>query len=156
MYAWLSVVGFCIRSSGAQLVGLSTSSTCARAAAAGVTYAWLGMVGFSIKVQWGTVGGLEHKQHLCACSSSRGYVRMVGHGRLQHKVQWGTVGGLERKQHLRACSSSRGYGTLVMYHWLCIGLARTVHIYTVYDRIFGDSPAKNTAYKPYLYGSGQP
>ena len=72
------------------------------------------------------------------------------------QVQWGTIGGLEHKQHLCTCSSSRGYGTLVMYHWLCIGLARTVHIYTVYDRIFGDSPAKNTAYKPYLYGSGQP
>ena len=30
------------------------------------------------------------------------------------------------------------------------------HIYTVYDRIFGDFPAKNTVYTPYIYGSGQP
>ena len=28
-------------------------------------------------------------------------------------------------------------------------------IYTVYDRIFGDFPAKNTVYTPYIYGSGQ-
>ena len=27
---------------------------------------------------------------------------------------------------------------------------------TVYDRIFGDFPAKNTVYTPYLYGSGKP
>jgi len=27
---------------------------------------------------------------------------------------------------------------------------------TVYDRIFGDFSAKNTACKPYIYGSGQP
>jgi hypothetical protein len=37
-----------------------------------------------------------------------------------------------------------------------IGLARIVNIYTVYDRIFGDFPAKNTVYTPYIYGSGQP
>jgi len=29
-------------------------------------------------------------------------------------------------------------------------------IYTVYDRIFGDFPAKNTVYTLYTYGSGQP
>jgi len=29
-------------------------------------------------------------------------------------------------------------------------------MYTVYDRIFGDFPAKNTVYTPYIYGSGQP
>ena len=29
-------------------------------------------------------------------------------------------------------------------------------IYIVYDRIFGDSPAKNNVYVPYIYGSGQP
>jgi hypothetical protein len=29
------------------------------------------------------------------------------------------------------------------------------YIYTVYDRIFGDFPAKNTVYVPYMYGSGQ-
>jgi len=34
-------------------------------------------------------------------------------------------------------------------------LARTV-MYPVYDRIFGDSPAKNTVYKLYIYGSNQP
>ena len=33
-----------------------------------------------------------------------------------------------------------------------VGLARTVYIH----RIFGDSPAKNTVYAPYIYGSGQP
>jgi len=30
------------------------------------------------------------------------------------------------------------------------------HIYTACDRIFGDFPAINTVYTPYLYGSGQP
>jgi len=29
------------------------------------------------------------------------------------------------------------------------------YIHTVYDRIFGDFPAKNTVYTPYIYGSGQ-
>jgi len=29
-------------------------------------------------------------------------------------------------------------------------------IYAVYDRIFGDFPAKNTVYKPYIYDFGQP
>ena len=29
-------------------------------------------------------------------------------------------------------------------------------IYTVYDRIFGDFPAKNTVYALYMYSSGQP
>jgi len=29
-------------------------------------------------------------------------------------------------------------------------------IYTPYDRIFDDFPAKNTVYTPYIYGSGQP
>jgi hypothetical protein len=28
--------------------------------------------------------------------------------------------------------------------------------YTVYDRIFGDFPAKNTVRTPYIHGSGQP
>ena len=37
-----------------------------------------------------------------------------------------------------------------------VGLARTVYIYTVYDRIFGDFPARNTVYTPYIYGSGKP
>jgi len=41
-------------------------------------------------------------------------------------------------------------------HRTCVGLARTVHIHTVYDRIFGHLPAKKTVYTPYLYGSGQP
>jgi len=30
------------------------------------------------------------------------------------------------------------------------------YICTVYDRIFGNFPAKNTVYTPYTYGSGQP
>ena len=30
------------------------------------------------------------------------------------------------------------------------------YIYTVYDRIFDDFPAKNTVYTPYIYRSGQP
>ena len=40
----------------------------------------------------------------------------------------------------------------------CVGLARTVciHRICVYDRIFGDFPAKNTVHTPYIYGSGQP
>ena len=29
-------------------------------------------------------------------------------------------------------------------------------IYTVYDRIFGDFPAKSIVYTPYVHGSGQP
>ena len=37
-----------------------------------------------------------------------------------------------------------------------IGLARTVYIYTVFNRIFGDFPARNTVYALYIYGSGQP
>jgi len=39
-----------------------------------------------------------------------------------------------------------------------VGLSRTVHTYmcTVYDRMFGTIPAKNTVYTPYVYGSGQP
>jgi hypothetical protein len=36
------------------------------------------------------------------------------------------------------------------------GLAITVYIYTVHDRIFGDFPAKVTVYTPYIYVSGQP
>ena len=36
-----------------------------------------------------------------------------------------------------------------------VGLAKS-YIYTVYDRIFGDFPAKNTVCNPYTYGSGQP
>ena len=30
------------------------------------------------------------------------------------------------------------------------------YIYTAYDRIFGDFPAKITVYTPYIYGPGQP
>ena len=41
-------------------------------------------------------------------------------------------------------------------HCSTLGLARTVCIYTVYDRTLGDFPAKNTVYTPYTYGSGQP
>ena len=37
-----------------------------------------------------------------------------------------------------------------------LGLAKTVYIYTVYARIFGDIPANNTVYTPYINGSGQP
>ena len=29
-------------------------------------------------------------------------------------------------------------------------------MHTVYDRKFGDFPAKNTVCTPYIYGSGQP
>jgi len=39
---------------------------------------------------------------------------------------------------------------------LFFGLARTVYVHTVYERLFGGFPAKNTAYTPYIYGSGQP
>ena len=38
----------------------------------------------------------------------------------------------------------------------CIRTHTTACIYTVYDRIFGDFPAKNTVYTPYIYGSVQP
>jgi len=38
---------------------------------------------------------------------------------------------------------------------LCVGWPEP-YIYTVYDRIFGDFPAKNTVHTPYIYGSGQP
>jgi len=30
------------------------------------------------------------------------------------------------------------------------------YTYTVYDRIFGDFPARSTVYTPYIYGPGQP
>ena len=30
------------------------------------------------------------------------------------------------------------------------------YVYTVYDRIFGDSPVKNAVCTPYIQGSGQP
>ena len=30
------------------------------------------------------------------------------------------------------------------------------YTYTVYDHIFGDFPANNTVYTPYMYGSDQP
>ena len=39
----------------------------------------------------------------------------------------------------------------IITHMTYGGLAKTV-----YDRIFGDFPAKNTVYTPYIYGSGQP
>jgi len=38
---------------------------------------------------------------------------------------------------------------------LGVGLAR-LYICTVYDRIFGEFPAKNTVHIPYIYGLGQP
>ena len=41
-------------------------------------------------------------------------------------------------------------------HASCVGLAKTVYIYTVYVRIFGDFPARNTVYVPYIYSVGQP
>ena len=31
-----------------------------------------------------------------------------------------------------------------------------LYMYTVFDRIFGDFPAKTTVYTPYMHGSGQP
>jgi hypothetical protein len=37
-----------------------------------------------------------------------------------------------------------------------LGLTRTVYIFTVYDRIFGDFSAKITVHASYIYGSGQP
>jgi hypothetical protein len=38
----------------------------------------------------------------------------------------------------------------------CIGLARTVYIHAVYDRMFIKIPAKNTVYTPYMINYGQP
>jgi hypothetical protein len=38
----------------------------------------------------------------------------------------------------------------------CPGEIPEPYIYTLYDRIFGVFPAKNTVYTPYMYGSGQP
>jgi len=46
------------------------------------------------------------------------------------------------------------HGIWLMLHDLCIGLARTVYICTVYVCIFGDFSAKNIVYTPYI-GSGQ-
>jgi len=51
--------------------------------------------------------------------------------------------------------------TVYMWSWQPmspVGLARTVciHRITVYDCIFGDFLAKNTAYTPYIYGHGNP
>jgi len=42
---------------------------------------------------------------------------------------------------------------LVFNHIFRVGQNR---IYTPYDRILLDFPAKNTVYTPYIYGSGQP
>jgi len=39
------------------------------------------------------------------------------------------------------------YLTVYVY----LGLARTVYIYTVYDCRFGDFPAKNTVYTPFIF-----
>ena len=33
---------------------------------------------------------------------------------------------------------------------MCLGLARTVYIHTVYDRMYGVFPAKNTVRTPYI------
>ena len=35
-------------------------------------------------------------------------------------------------------------------------LANPTYMNTVHDRIFGDIPAKNTVYTPFIYGSCQP
>jgi hypothetical protein len=37
-----------------------------------------------------------------------------------------------------------------------VGLAKTVYMYVVYDRIYDEISARNTEYTPYMYGSGQP
>jgi hypothetical protein len=56
----------------------------------------------------------------------------------------------------------------IVYVRMCVSLMEFVHvwgwpepyIHTVYGRIFGDFPAQNTVFKPYIYiyiyGSGQP
>jgi len=44
--------------------------------------------------------------------------------------------------------------------WSCntprVGQNHIYYVCTVYDRVFGDFPAKNTVYTPYKYGSGHP
>jgi hypothetical protein len=40
----------------------------------------------------------------------------------------------------------------ITYTWGC----PEPYVYTVYDRKFGDFPAKNTVYTPYIYNSDQP
>jgi len=65
----------------------------------------------------------------------------------------------DRSLHLCPCAFcvmvKIGQGTI---NHTCLGLAIIVYmwLYTVYDRVFGYFPAKNTVYSPYLYGSGQP
>jgi hypothetical protein len=40
--------------------------------------------------------------------------------------------------------------------WLTCRVGGTAHRYTVCDRIFGDFPAQNIVYIPFMYSSGQP
>jgi len=55
------------------------------------------------------------------------------------------------------CLSVGSYAGMhpTMYSYYVYGWPEP-YIYTIYDRIFGDFPAKNTVYTPYIYGSGQP
>jgi len=53
--------------------------------------------------------------------------------------------------HCSVPTATPNYGTIIFR----VGQPKP-YIYTVYDRIFGDFPAKNTVYTPYIYGSGQP
>jgi hypothetical protein len=52
------------------------------------------------------------------------------------------------RTRMLACSWWRCCRCVCVCVFLCVGLARTVYIYTVYDRMFGDFPARNTVYTP--------
>jgi len=78
---------------------------------------------------------------------------------------WGALGGLWLQNSLSAQnriirSNSKNTDIYVINTIRrIIRLRRMTHpwcICIVYDRIFGDFPAKNTVYTPYVYGSGQP
>jgi len=55
-----------------------------------------------------------------------------------------------------ACDSPLTLGTCGHLTHSYIGLAITVYVYTIYDRTFGNFPAKNAVYTPYKYVYGQP
>ena len=39
---------------------------------------------------------------------------------------------------------------------VCVGLARTIYVYTIHYHICGNLPAQNTESTLYIYGSGHP
>ena len=77
------------------------------------------------------------------------YVYMYGFGQPQLYI-YDVHMGLTRAVHNKRLWSPYASSDLpCLQGWL------ESYIYTVYDRIYGDFPAKNTVYTPYIYGYGQ-